>query len=271
MKTIADTFRVLRDRRDGALVGYVMAGDPSPKETSSVIEALVQGGVDILEIGVPFSDPIADGPTIQAAALRALKAWTTPLSALEIAKETASRFDIPVVLLTYFNPVFKLGVERFLHLCRGSGVSGLIIPDLPVEEASEYRKAMLAKELDTIFLASPSTTSSRLDRIVENTSGFLYLVSVFGVTGVRENVEDLTVTTIRRVLGYTRGKVPLAVGFGISCPSHVEAIFKAGADGAIVGSAFVRLIEENLADRGRMLQALRSKARELKSAAAGAS
>lgn len=269
MKAIADTFKALKGKREGALIGYVMAGDPSLKETLGIVEALVHGGIDILELGIPFSDPIADGPTIQAAGLRALNAGATPPSVLETTKETASRFGLPVVLLTYFNPVFKAGLESFLHMAKEAGVAGLIIPDLPVEEASEYRRVAFAEGLDTIFLAAPSTTPARLERIVENTSGFLYLVSVFGVTGARERLESLTVETIRSVLRHTRGKVPLGVGFGISQPNHVEAVLQAGADAAIVGSAFVKVIEENLGNRDEMVRALERKARELKTATVG--
>ncbi|MEM2904734.1 MAG: tryptophan synthase subunit alpha [Candidatus Bathyarchaeia archaeon] len=268
MRSIADTFRALREKGDGALIGYVMAGDPSLKETFRIVESLVQGGVDVLELGIPFSDPIADGPTIQAAGLRALKAGTTPLAVLEVGKEVASCFGLPVVLLTYFNPVFRAGLGSFLRLAKQSGVAGLIVPDLPVEEASEYKSAALREGLDTIFLAAPSTTAARLERIVRNTSGFLYLVSVFGVTGIREKIQGLTLETIRRVLPYTRGRLPLGVGFGVSQPSHVEAVLDAGADAAVVGSAFVRMIEENLGNP-EMLQAVERKARELKSATVG--
>lgn len=268
MRGIARTFNTLKEKGEGVLIGYVMAGDPSIKGTIGIVEALVRGGIDILELGVPFSDPIADGPTIQAAALRALKAGTTPFSVLEMARDITSRLDLPVVLLSYFNPVFKAGLGKFICLSKESGIAGLIIPDLPVEEATEYRKAAMAEGLDTIFLAAPSTTLPRFYRILESTSGFIYLVSVFGVTGTREEVQDLTMGTIKRFITHAREKVPLAVGFGISQPSHVGALIDAGVDGVIVGSAFVKIVEENL-DSSGMLRLVEKKAQQLKAATVG--
>ncbi len=266
MSRIAATFADLRNRGQGGLVAYVTAGDPRPSCTPGIVESIARGGADIIEIGVPFSDPIADGPTIQAATVRALKAGTTPKKVLRISEEIRERTDIPLVVLTYYNPVFRMGLGNFFESAYASGIDGVIVPDLPIEEASEYRKFAEANQLDTIFLAAPSTSTVRLGKIVTYTKGFLYLVSVFGVTGAREKLQDLTIELIRKTLPVTDGKVPLAVGFGISKPEHVRAIIRNGADAAIVGSGFVGIIERKGGDEERMLQDVREYANQLKAA-----
>jgi tryptophan synthase alpha chain len=267
MSTIAQAFQKAKRSGSGALIGYVTAGDPSPEATVKIADALIRGGVDVLELGLPFSDPIADGPTIQAASVRALAAGTTPLKVLEIAGQIRSQHDIPVVIMTYYNPVFHAGLDQFMEAAKRHGVSGLIVPDLPVEEADDYRKAANANGLDTIFLAAPSTSDERLKRIVAASSGFLYLVSRFGVTGTQAAVEDSTVRLIRRVKGFTLGRLPLAVGFGISKPEHVRRVIDAGADAAIVGSAFVNIIQKNKGKAVTMHKELQAAAEALKDAA----
>ncbi len=252
----------------GLLIGYITVGDPTPEETPKIADALIRGGVDILELGLPFSDPIADGPTIQAASLRALNAGTTPMKVLEIAKEIKNQHDIPVAIMTYYNPVFHLGLDKFLSSAKASGVDGFIVPDLPVEEADDYRKAAKAHQLDTIFLASPATSKQRLAKIVDATSGFLYLVSRFGVTGAQSDVADSTVQLIKRIQPFTAGKVPLAVGFGISKPEHVKRVIGAGADAAIVGSAFKNIITKNQGKTDLMLKEQKEAACSLKAATA---
>jgi len=168
--------------------------------------------------------------------------------------------------LTYFNPVFRMGVENFFRLAKSFGVDGVVVPDLPVEEAATYREAAESCGVDTIFLAAPSTSNERLGKIVACTSGFLYVVSHFGVTGTRETVEDSTVQLIRRVLAFTSGRVPLAVGFGVSKPEHAKRIIEAGADGVIVGSAFVNIIQKRQGAVDGMLEELEVAARKLKNA-----
>jgi tryptophan synthase alpha chain len=266
MSSISRAFQKAKAQGNGALIGYVMAGDPNPDFTPKIADALIRGGVDILELGLPFSDPIADGPTIQAASLRALNAGTTPMRVLEIAKQIKQQHDVPIVVMTYYNPVFRIGLDKFLGYAKECMVDGLIVPDLPVEEASDYRKAAKTQGLDTVFLAAPSTTNERLTKIVNATSGFLYLVSHYGVTGTKTTVEDSTVQLIKRVLPFTAGKIPLAVGFGISKPEHVQRIIKAGADAAIVGSAFINLIVKNQNNPKAMVKELEKTARELKAA-----
>jgi len=266
MSRIAETFADLTSRNQGGLIAYVTAGDPQPSFTPRIVEAIAQGGADIIEIGIPFSDPIADGPTIQAASVRALKAGTTPKKVLKICEEIRERTEIPIVTLTYYNPIFRMGLSDFFESAYASGIDGVIVPDLPIEEASEYKRFAEANELDTIFLVAPSTSTARLEKIVEYTSGFLYLVSVFGVTGAREKLQDLTIGLIRKTLPITDGKIPLAVGFGISRPAHVRTITRNGANAAIVGSGFVRIIERKHLDEERMLQDVSEYASQLKAA-----
>ncbi len=266
MSEIAKVFLKLKSQGDGALIGYVTGGDPKPEFTQRIAEALVKGGVDILELGVPFSDPIADGPTIQAASVRALQAGTTPKIVLGMAGEVKRKCGVPVVILTYYNPVFRMGLENFFRLTSNFGIDGVVVPDLPVEEAHEYRKVAKGWGVDAVFIAAPSTSNERLPLIVECTSGFLYVVSHFGVTGTCETVEDSTVQLVKRILPYTAGRVPLAVGFGVSKPEHVKRIIQSGADGAIVGSAFVNIIHRHKGNVGKMLEELEATARKLKNA-----
>ena len=266
MNNLAKAFQKAKAHGNGALVGYIMAGDPNPNLTPQIADALISGGVDILELGLPFSDPIADGPTIQAASVRALAAGTSPLKVLEIAKEIKSKHDVPVVIMTYYNPMFRIGLDKFCRLAKECLVDGFIVPDLPVEEAADYKKAAKKHGLDTIFLAAPSTSNERLSKIVGSSSGFLYLVSHYGVTGAKTKVEDSTVQLIKHVLPFTAGKIPLAVGFGISKPEHVKRIIAAGADAAIVGSAFINIIQKNGQNIPAMLNQLKETAQELKSA-----
>ena len=249
---------------DALLIGYITAGDPTPEMTPKIADSMILGGVDILELGLPFSDPIADGPTIQAASLRALKAGTTPMKVLEIAEQIRSKHDVPLVVMTYYNPVLQNGLEKFFSAAKAAGVDGFIIPDLPVEEAADYTQAASKCSLDTIFLASPATSKERLEKIVKASSGFLYLVSRFGVTGAQTSVTDSTVQLIKQVQQTTAGRIPLAVGFGISKPEHVKTVVAAGADAAIVGSAFINIIEK---DGANMLLDLEASARALKQAA----
>jgi tryptophan synthase alpha chain len=266
MSLIRDVFHQAMQQGNGVLIGYIMAGDPRPGLTPQIADALISGGVEILELGLPFSDPIADGPTIQAASVRALAAKTTPMKVLEIAKEIKQQHNVPIVIMTYYNPVFRIGVDKFLSIAKEHLVDGFIIPDLPLEEAADYRKAAEVHDLDTIFLASPSTTNERLRKIVFCSTGFVYLVSHYGVTGVKTTIENSTVQLIKRILPYTAGKIPLAVGFGISKPEHVERVIAAGADAAIVGSAFIDLIQKNSKNTSTLLNQLKAAAQALKTA-----
>jgi tryptophan synthase alpha chain len=263
MNKIKYAFEKAKQEGFGCLIGYITSGDPKPELTPKIADALIAGGVDILELGLPFSDPIADGPTIQNASLRSLKAGTTPKRVLEIAQTIKNKHEVPLLIMSYYNPIFQYGLNRFLGEAKTAGIDGFIIPDLPVEEADDYRKAARNNDLDTIFLVSPATSHERLARIVDASSGFLYLVSRFGVTGAQTRIADSTLDLIRKVKPLTAGKVPLAVGFGLSEPKHVKAVIGAGAEAAIVGSAFIKIIEKN---QDSMLPKLEATAAALKCA-----
>lgn len=253
---IAALFESLRARGGKALVGYLTAGDPSLERTPALVEALVRGGVDLVELGVPFSDPIADGPVIQRASQRALRAGATLRGVLEAARRIRERSEVPLVLFTYLNPVLRYGLEALVRDAFEAGIDGLLLTDLSVEEAEGYVEIMRRRGLDTIFLAAPTSTPQRLRLVARYSSGFVYLVSRTGVTGEREalarSAEEL-VRAMRRVTD-----LPLAVGFGISSAAQVAEVGRL-ADAAVVGSAFVRVIE-----RGGPEAELEALARELK-------
>lgn len=265
MTEISKTFENLKNLNQGALVAYLTVGDPTPTGTHQLAEALIEGGTDIIELGIPFSDPIADGPIIQKAVLRSLSSGSRPVDALNVARTIREGHDIPIVLMTYFNPIFRFGVQKFISSAKKSGVSGIIVPDLPVEEAGEYKKECVLNRVDTIFLASPSTDEARLGKILAETSGYLYLVSLYGVTGIRTRISEEAMGMISRYHKLA-GTVPLAVGFGLSKPQHVRRVIKAGADGAIVGSAFVKIIGDHRTHVSLAAKKLRKLARAMKKA-----
>jgi len=246
MKIIDQTFIQLRRKSEGALIGYTMIGIPSPKGTLKIVDSMINGGVDILELGLPFSDPIADGPTIQDASNKALKLGVKTDTAFRIIEQIRDDHKIPLILLTYYNPIYRMGLNNFFKEASSVGLNGIIVPDLPFEESQEYCKLASKYNMDTIFLTSPATSLERLDKIVNVTSGFLYLVSLFGVTGVRKNVENSAIKLVKDVKKYVENRCNLAVGFGISNPNHIKEFISAGADGIIIGSAFVKIINQNL-------------------------
>jgi tryptophan synthase alpha chain len=225
-----------------ALIAYITAGDPTPEQTPELVFALERGGVDLVELGVPFSDPIADGPVIQRGAERALKAGTTVKKVLEIARKVRGKSRIPLLLFTYLNPVLRYGLEALARDAREAGIDGCLLTDLSVEEALSYTGAMKSAGLDTVFLAAPTSTPARLKLVSKYSSGFVYLVSRTGVTGERSSISDSLAPLVKSMRGIT--KLPLAVGFGIATPDQAREVSKI-ADGVVVGSAFVRLIEQN--------------------------
>lgn len=239
MSRIAQLFDNLkRDGRKG-LIAYLTAGDPTPDRTPALIDALVRGGADLIELGVPFSDPIADGPVIQAAGERALKAGTTLARVLGIAAEIRKRSEVPLLLFTYLNPVMRYGLERLAADAAAAGVDGCLLIDASVEEAHDYVGAMHGHGLDTVFLAAPTSTERRLRLVAEYSRGFVYLVSRTGVTGERESLSNQVAPLIEAVRRVT--SLPLAVGFGISKPEHVAELGRQ-VEAVAVGSAIVRLI-----------------------------
>jgi len=267
MTPISKTFTELKQQNRAALIAYITMGDPSLKNTPRLASALIEGGADIIELGIPFSDPIADGPTIQAAVQRSLMNGARPVDAFKVAREIGERYDTPLVLMTYYNPIFRHGLNKFLSSAKRAGISGIIVPDLPVEESADYKKYCVSSSIDTIFLASPSTEQQRLKEIISRTTGYLYLISLYGVTGVRRILPPSTLELVEKYRVAVGGSVPLAVGFGISQPKHVRDLVHAGADGVIVGSAFVKIVEENGRNVARASAKLSQLARSLKKAA----
>jgi tryptophan synthase alpha chain len=263
LSRISAKFKNLGKKGEGALIAFVTAGDPKPDLTPKIVEALAKH-TDIIELGIPFSDPIADGPTIQMASDRALKSKTTPETVQEIIKKIRKVNDVPLVVMTYYNIVFKRGVDEFVKSFATAGMDGIIVPDLPVEEANELLKATRRHCVDLIMMAAPTTTPDRLKLICKKSSGFLYLVSLLGVTGAREKLSDSVGPLILNVRNVSR--VPIAVGFGISSPEHVSKVINDGANGAIVGSAFVNLIAKYQKNERRMLKELDEFAKSLKAA-----
>ncbi len=251
---IGEKFRELNVRKEGALVAYVCAGDPTAQETKENVEALVRGGADIIELGLPFSDPVADGPIIQAGVERALKAGMTPDLYFEVA--ASLKVDIPLVVMTYYNLIFRRGLEKFVKDCVSSDISGIIVPDLPMEEAEELAFVSKKHNTDLIFLVGPTTTEFRMKKILATGTGFIYLVTRPGVTGMRTVISSTTEELIKNV----KTNLPKAVGFGISSREQVIEIIRAGANGVIVGSAFVDIIASGI-DVSQRLETL---ARELK-------
>src|SRR5579862_6636592 len=238
---IQSLFCRLEGERRAALIAYLTAGDPTPAETPALVAALERGGVDLIELGVPFSDPIADGPVIQRGAERALKAGTNVAKVLDIARQVRASSQIPLLLFTYMNPVLRYGWSKLAHDAKAAGIDGVLLTDLSVEEAQPYLAVMRDAQLDTVFLAAPTSPDARLKVVSEYSSGFVYLVSRTGVTGERVELSDSIAPLIERTRRVT--KLPLAVGFGISTPEQARSV-AAMADGVVVGSAFVRMIEQ---------------------------
>jgi tryptophan synthase alpha chain len=237
---ISRRFAELRATGEMGLVAYITAGDPSLEATEQFVLALASAGADVIELGVPFSDPVADGPVIQRASERALQAGTTLAGVLTLVKSLREKTDVPIVLFSYFNPVLQMGLEKFGDAASAAGADGVLITDLTPDEAGEYRAAMTSRGLDTIFLAAPTSTDERLALIAEATRGFLYLISRTGVTGTKDQLADELPALARRVRRVTN--LPIAIGFGISLPGHVS-VLGGLADAAVVGSALVEEIE----------------------------
>ncbi|HEY8139591.1 MAG TPA: tryptophan synthase subunit alpha [Nitrososphaera sp.] len=233
-------FEALAKKGEGALICYVVAGYPDIRTSERVIDSLVAGGADMIEIGIPFSDPIADGRTIQAACNYALGKGTRPEDAMRVARNVRKKYpDLPLLFMTYSNILLRTGFEKFMARSKDSGIDGFIIPDMPAEEAQPYIAAASELDLATVFLASPNTSPERLSNIIQSTAGFLYLVSVFGITGARDSFEDYTRDAVKRAKTAANHKIPVAVGFGISTPAHARYMMAAGADAVIVGSAIL--------------------------------
>ncbi len=243
---IESKFNELKNKSQKALICYVVAGYPDIKTSEHIISSLINGGADIIEIGIPFSDPIADGSTIQDAIQNSLIAGTTPDMCLELSSRIRKTFpNIPLIIMTYSNILYRKGYIQFAKKAKASGIDGFIIPDIPIEESKEYLNTMQNIGMSTIFLVSPNTSEKRLKMISRICTGFLYAISVYGTTGERQGFDKYTIESIKRVKKVTAAEdIPLAVGFGISNPQHVKYMIDAGADAVIIGSAIIKKIKE---------------------------
>jgi len=261
MGRLAETFERLRADKRGGLVAYVTAGDPDAGTSQDILVALADGGADVIEVGVPFSDPLADGPVIQRASERALAAGMTLRGVLALVTTVRRKIDTPIVLFTYANPVVRMDPEKFAGAARDAGVDGVLILDYPVEEAEPLRRPLVAAGLDPIFLISPTTSDERIRHSSELGAGFLYVISRLGVTGARAEMADDAGALVARIRRHA--SLPVALGFGISRPEHVAEACR-HADAAVVGSAIVNVI----ADKGKngSASAVRDYVRWLKSA-----
>jgi tryptophan synthase alpha chain len=267
---ISKRFADLRASGELGIVAYITAGDPSLEATLKFVLALAEAGADVIELGVPFSDPLADGPTIQRASERALKSGTTLARVIDLVRRIRQSSQVPLVLFSYYNPILQMGLEKFASAASGAGADGVLATDLTPEESADYHRILAAHHLDTIFLGAPTSTDERLAKIASCSSGFLYLISRTGVTGAKDALPDDLPSLLRRARNVTQ--VPIAVGFGISLPGHVS-VLGGLADAAVVGSALVSEIE-NATKSGpspaaihRAATALAAKMRTLKEAA----
>jgi tryptophan synthase alpha chain len=237
---ISKRFAELRASGELGIVAYITAGDPSLDATLKFVLALAEAGADVIELGVPFSDPLADGPTIQRASERALKSGTTLAGVLDLVRRLRQSSQVPLVLFSYYNPILQMGLERFASAAASAGADGVLTTDLTPEESEDYRRILAAQRLDTVFLGAPTSTDERLAKIAACSSGFLYLISRTGVTGAKDTLPEDLPALLRRARSVTQ--LPIAVGFGISLPGHVS-VLGGLADAAVVGSALVSEIE----------------------------
>src|SRR5579859_4799458 len=256
---ISRRFADLRESSELGIVAYITAGDPSLDATLKFVLALGDAGADVIELGIPFSDPLADGPTIQRASERALKSHTTLAQVIDLVREIRKQSEVPIVLFGYYNPVLQMGLEKFASSAATAGADGALITDLTPEESDDYRRILAAHNLDTIFLGAPTSTDDRLAKIAAVSSGFLYLISRTGVTGAKDSLPDDLPSLLRRARKVTQ--LPIAVGFGISLPGHVS-VLGGLADAAVVGSALVAEIE-NATKSGASASAIDSAASAL--------
>ncbi|XP_058084677.1 tryptophan synthase alpha chain-like [Magnolia sinica] len=260
---ISETFSRLKKQGKVALIPYITAGDPDLSTTAEALKVLDSCGSDIIELGVPYSDPLADGPVIQAAATRALAKGTNFNAIISMLKEVVPQLSSPIALFSYYNPILKRGVENFMATIRDVGIHGLVVPDVPLEETEILRKEAVKNNIELVLLTTPTTPTHRMKAIVEASEGFVYLVSSTGVTGARASVSGKVQSLLQEIKEATAK--PVAVGFGISKPEHVKLVSGWGADGVIVGSAMVKILGEAKSTEER-LKDLETFTRSLKAA-----
>ncbi len=267
MTSISDCFKSLRDRKQCALIPFITAGDPDLETTKEALRILDRSGADIIELGVPYSDPLADGPVIQAAATRALQKGTGLEQVLEMVEEVSPSLKAPLVLFTYYNPILNRGIKQFLARVSSVGVRGLVVPDLPLEEAEELISTAATFGIEVILLVAPTSSKDRIEAIARQSQGFIYLVSVTGVTGMRSELQNRVHDLLTSMRSIT--DKPIGIGFGISGTDQARQAMDWGADAVIVGSAFVKKLATGSQDEG--LQAIAELCRELKAAITPAS
>jgi len=258
---ISKRFAELRASGELGIVAYITAGDPSLDATRKFVLALAEAGADVIELGIPFSDPLADGPTIQRASERALKAGATLAGVLDLVRRIRQSSEVPLLLFGYYNPILQMGLEKFAAAASSAGADGVLVTDLTPEESGDYRRVLAAHHLDTVFLGAPTSTDDRLEKIAACSSGFLYLISRTGVTGEKDALPADLPALLRRARKVTQ--LPIAVGFGISQPGHVS-VLGGLADAAVVGSALVSEIEKS---KSAAAAALAERIRAFKAAA----
>lgn len=265
MTKVSDCFKSLRENSQCALIPFITAGDPDLKTTAEALQILDKSGADLIELGVPYSDPLADGPTIQAAATRALEKGVRLDDVLEMVKDISPTLKAPLILFTYYNPILNRGIEVFLKQIADAGVQGLVVPDLPLEEAESLLKPASEIGIEVILLVAPTSPKQRIEAIAQQSQGFIYLVSVTGVTGMRTKVESRVEEILQQMRTVT--DKPIGVGFGISKPEQAKQVKNWGADAVIVGSAFVKLLadsnpSEGLLAIGEFCQSLKTAIRD---------
>jgi tryptophan synthase alpha chain len=264
MKTYKQVFSELKKAKRAALIPFFVIGDPDFETSLAIVKAAIVAGSDILELGIPFSDPIADGPTIQKADIRARSSGMNVAKALEFIGKVKDYKDIPLGLLMYYNLIYQYGTEKFFRDFHRAGVNSVLVADLSIDDADEVAGPAKKAGLDTVFMVTPNTQQQRMRLIASKTTGFIYAVSLLGVTGSREELSDVVEGLIGKLKKFTT--VPVCVGFGISKAEHAAAIASAGADGVIIGSKLVSLIEENLKNKKKCLSEISNFIRKVKSA-----
>ena len=262
MVSVSERMNALRDRGQCALIPYITAGDPDLETTAAALKVLDRSGADLIELGVPYSDPLADGPVIQAASTRSLSRGTKLKDVLAIVKQVSPEIQAPIILFTYYNPILNRGIEAFLQTIADAGVKGLVVPDLPLEETETLMKPALEYGIEVVLLVAPTSPKERIEAIAKQSQGFIYLVSVTGVTGIRTAVEGRVQDLLMDLNSVT--DKPIAVGFGISQVGHAHQVMEWGADAVVVGSAFVKRLADGSSEQG--LQAVESFCRSLKAA-----
>lgn len=264
MKTYKQVFSELKKQNRTALIPFFVIGDPDFDTSVRIVKTAIDAGADVLELGIPFSDPIADGPTIQKADIRAIKSGLNMAKSLEFIQKVKDYKDIPIGLLMYYNLVYQYGTEKFFNDFHQAGVNSVLIADLSIDDVDEIAGPAKSAGLDTVFMVTPVTNPERMKLIASMTTGFIYTVSLLGVTGSRENLSDTVESMVGKLKELT--SVPVCVGFGISKPEHAAAIAQAGADGVIIGSKIVAMIENNMDDKEKMLAEIATFLTEVKSA-----